>query len=325
MVWEPSRRRLRFASGAEAFVYSGAHANSLRGPEHHFAWCDELAKWGQAAEAWDNLMLGLRLGTNPRALVTTTPKSAGTGGALLKAIVWDEATTRTGGATAANPHLPQVFVEDMTRRLAGTRAGREELDGELIAEAEGALWSRDLLLSSYSDALPGAMRRIVIGVDPPTGVGGDACGIVAVGLGADGIAYVLGDHSVAGLSPEGWARKVAAAVEAHGAALVVAEANNGGAMVATVLRGAGLKLPVRLVHAAEGKVARAAPVATLFESGRAKLVGRFAALEDELAGLNWKGIYTGPGRSPDRADAMVWAMSELMLGRGGAEPQIRVL
>jgi predicted phage terminase large subunit-like protein len=156
-------------------------------------------------------------------------------------------------------------------------------------------------------------------------VGGDACGIVAVGLGADGIAYVLGDHSVAGLSPEGWARKVAAAVEAHGAALVVAEANNGGAMVATVLRGAGLKLPVRLVHAAEGKVARAAPVSTLFESGRAKLVGRFAALEDELAGLNWKGSYSGPGRSPDRADAMVWAMSELMLGRGGAEPQIRVL
>jgi phage terminase large subunit-like protein len=169
------------------------------------------------------------------------------------------------------------------------------------------------------------LRRVVIGVDPPAGMGGDACGIVAVGLGREGVAYVLGDHSVAGLSPEGWARKAAAAAEAHGAHSVVAEANNGGRMVESVLRGAGLSLPVRLVHAAEGKIARAAPVATLFESGRAKLAGRFPALEDELAGLSWAGGYQGPGRSPDRADAMVWAMTELMLGKPRAEPRIRVL
>jgi predicted phage terminase large subunit-like protein len=168
-------------------------------------------------------------------------------------------------------------------------------------------------------------------VDPPAGSEGDACGIVAAGLGEDfstgsgqAIGYVLGDHSVGGLSPDGWARKVAAAVEAHGAARVVAEANNGGRMVEAVLKGAGIAVPVRLVHAAEGKVARAAPVAALFESGRAKLAGSFAELEDELAGLSWKGDYDGPGRSPDRADAMVWALSELMLGRRG-EPRVLVL
>ncbi|HWH17377.1 MAG TPA: ATP-binding protein, partial [Allosphingosinicella sp.] len=154
---------------------------------------------------------------------------------------------------------------------------------------------------------------------------GDACGIVAVGLDRDGAGCVLGDHSVAGLSPEGWARKVAAAAETHGAVRVVAEANNGGRMVETVLRGAGVTLPVRLVHAAEGKAARAAPVATLFESGRARLAGRFPELEDELAGLSWDGSYHGPGRSPDRADAMVWAMTELLLGKPKAEPRIRVL
>nr|WP_295373886.1 terminase family protein [uncultured Sphingosinicella sp.] len=329
MAWEPSRRRLRFASGAEAFLYSGAHADGLRGPEHHLAWCDELAKWAQAQAAWDNLMLGLRLvdpstGAGPRALVTTTPRPM----RLLKTIIGAEGSVRSGGATGMNPHLAGSFVAAMERAHGGTRFGRQELGGELIEEVEGALWPRALLDACRVplDAARGErFGRVVIGVDPPAGMDGDACGIVAVGLDRDGVAHVLADHSVAGLSPDGWARKVAAAVEAHGAALVVAEANNGGAMVEAVLRGAGLRLPVRLVHASERKVARAAPVATLFESGRAKLAGRFAALEDELAGLSWSGAYDGPGRSPDRADAMVWAMTELMLRGGGAEPRIRVL
>ena len=320
MRWEPSRRRLVFASGAEAFVFSGAHADGLRGPEHHFAWCDELAKWGEAEAAWTNLMLGLRLGERPRALVTTTPRPL----PMLRAIIGDGATATSGGATADNPHLAAAFVADMARRLGGTRLGRQELEGEMVDEVEGALWPRELIEACRAVPPARALRRVVIGVDPPAGVGGDACGIVAVGLDNEGVAHVLADHSVAGLSPEGWARKVAAAVEVHGAARVVAEANNGGEMVATVLRGAGLRLPVRLVHAAEGKVARAAPVATLFESGRAKLAGRFAALENELAGLSWSGDYQGPGRSPDRADAMVWAMTELML-KPRAEPRIRML
>ncbi len=164
---------------------------------------------------------------------------------------------------------------------------------------------------------------MVIGVDPPASADGDACGIVACGLGSDGVAYVLGDHSVSGLSPDGWAQKVARAAEIWGADRVVAEANNGGKMVETVLRGAGQKLPLKLVHASEGKAARAEPVAALFERGAAKLAGAFPELEDEMAGLKMGGGYEGPGRSPDRADAMVWAMTELMLGPAAAEPRVR--
>jgi len=166
--------------------------------------------------------------------------------------------------------------------------------------------------------------RTVVGVDPPASVAG-TCGIVVCGLAADDNAYVLADMSASGLSPEGWACKAAAAAAAWGADLVVAEKNNGGAMVETVLRGANVALPVRLVHAAEGKVARAAPVAALFESGRAWFAGRFPELEDELCGLTWDGRYLGPGTSPDRADAMVWAMTELMLGPRRAEPRIVAL
>jgi phage terminase large subunit-like protein len=167
-----------------------------------------------------------------------------------------------------------------------------------------------------------AYKRIVIGVDPPASVGGDACGIVACGVGTDGIGYVLGDHSVRGLSPEGWARAVAGAAELHGADRVVAEANQGGAMVESVLRAADCRLPVKLVHASRGKSARAEPVALLFENGRAKFAGAFRELEDELAGMTIGGGYEGPGRSPDRADAMVWALTELMLTKARAEPRI---
>jgi phage terminase large subunit-like protein len=320
MQWEPSRRRLRFASGAEAFLYSGANADGLRGPEHHFAWCDELAKWEQAQAAWDNLMLGLRLGEAPRALVTTTPRPI----AALRAIIGEEGAVRTGGATAGNPHVADRFVTAMERQHGGTRFGRQELEGELLEDVEGALWPRELIERSRSVPLAREMgRMVVIGVDPPASAGG-TCGIVACGLDREGIAYVLADHSIGGVSPEAWARKVASAAEVHGAAKVVAEANNGGAMVEAVLKGAGLRLAVKLVHAAEGKAARAAPVAALFESGKARFAGRFAALEEELAGLSWGGGYQGPGRSPDRADAMVWAMTELML-TGGGEPRVRVL
>ena len=322
IVWEPSRRRLLFPSGAQGFVYSGAHGESLRGPEHHFAWCDELAKWEQPQKTWDNLMLGLRLGDRPRVLVTTTPRPI----QALKAIIGGEGVVRSGGATAANPHVGRRFVCGMQRQIGGTRLGRQELNGELIEEVDGALWSREELeLSRQCGASPRAYRRVVIGVDPAVGLDGDACGIVACGIGEDGVAYVIGDHSAGGLSPEGWARKVAAAAAVHGAVRIVAEANNGGRMVEAVLRGAGVSAPVKLVHASEGKAARAAPVAALFESGRAKLAGRFPELEDEMCGLSWNGSYQEPGRSPDRADAMVWAMTDLMLGPAQAEPRIRML
>jgi phage terminase large subunit-like protein len=316
--WLAAKGELRFPSGATAFAYSGAKGDKLRGPEHHFAWCDELAKWGQAQSAWDNLMLGLRLGEAPRAVVTTTPKPIET----LKAIIGLERTAVTHGTTRDNPHLPEDFLAAVSRIYGGTRLGRQELGGELIEEVEDALWTRTSIARARAEGPLPRFRRVVIGVDPPAGSGGDACGIVACGLDEAGGALVLADLSVAGLAPQGWAMKVAAAAEAWGAHRVVAEANNGGKMVEAVLRGASVTLPVRLVHAAESKAARAEPVAALFESGLARFAGRFPELEDELCGIAPAGRYAGPGRSPDRADAMVWALSELMLGRGGADPRV---
>jgi phage terminase large subunit-like protein len=325
MRWEPSRRRLAFASGATAFLYSAANPESLRGPEHHIAWCDELAKWKKATDAWHNLRLGLRLGARPRILVTTTPR----GVPALKAILARQGTARTGGPTWANPHLAQDAVEDLRSEHEGTRFGRQELEGLLIEDVEGSLWPRALIERCRVDGGEGTLGhkcpRVVIGVDPPGSAERDACGIVVCGLGSDGVGYVLADLSAGGLSPEGWARKVAATAEAWGAHRVVAEKNNGGEMVATVLRGAEVGLPVSLVHAAEGKSARAEPVAVLFESGRARLAGRFPELEDEMAGLTYGGGYQGPGRSPDRADAMVWAMTELMVKPQRAPPRVRGL
>jgi phage terminase large subunit-like protein len=318
--WLSARKIFRFPSGAEAYAYSGEKPARLRGPEHHFAWCDELAKWTRPNETWDMLQFGLRAGARPRTVITTTPRCV----PALKRIIALERTRISYGRTQDNPHSSREFVATQLRTYGGSRLGRQELDGELIEGIEAALWPPELIEKSRGDA-PADLVRVVIGVDPPAGTEGDACGIVACGLAADGIAYVLGDHSVSGLSPDGWARKVAAAAEAWDAHRVVAEANNGGKMVETVLRGASLTLPVRLVHAADGKAARAEPVAALFECGQAKLAGPFPVLEDELMGLGECGRYEGPGRSPDRADAMVWALTELKLGRRAAEPRIRQL
>lgn len=335
--WHPSRRRLLFANGAEAFLYSAANPESLRGPEHHIGWCDELAKWTRAQEAWDNFRLGLRLGEKPRALVTTTPRSV----KALTGLLALDGTVRTGGATRANPHLPDDFIAAVEAAHAGTRFGRQELDGVLVEDVEGALWTRATIErarvhwdSHFQRGGAGSraawresdcpLVRVVIGVDPPASPEG-RCGIVVCGLGADGLGYVLADASVGGVSPEGWSRRVAEAAEAWVADRVVAEKNNGGAMVESVLRAAHGALPVTLVHAAEGKVARAEPVAFRFEKGEAKLAGVFPELEDELAGLVYGGGYEGPGDSPDRADAMVWALTELMVKRQRAAPRVTAL
>ena len=309
VVWRSSAGELRFASGAMAYVYSAEAPEKLRGPEHHAAWCDELAKWRYGDATWDNLMMGLRLGDAPRVLVTTTPKPV----MLLRRIMADRATVETRGGTRDNPHLPPTFVAAMEERYGGTRLGRQELDGELIDDIVGALWTRDLIERCRVAAAP-ELVRIVVGVDPPAGCEGDACGIVAVGLGREGHGYVIEDASVSGERPEGWARAVAGCAARHGADRVVAEANQGGQMVRSVLEAADAGLPVRLVHASRGKVARAEPVATLYEGGKVHHVGAFGRLEDELCGLVAGGGYEGPGRSPDRADALVWAVAELMLG-----------
>jgi phage terminase large subunit-like protein len=320
LTWEPSLGRLKWPGGSEAQIFSGDNADGLRGPEHHFAWCDELAKWGDADAAWDNLQMGLRAGNRPRALVTTTPRAM----ALLERLRKDPHTVQSGGKTSDNVNLAKSFVEVMQATYGGTRIGRQELDGELIADAEGSLWPRALIERCRCE-MPAEFDRVVVGVDPPAGAGPgcDACGIVVAGRLGDAL-YVLADESVAGLRPDGWARRVASAVARWDADKVVAEANNGGAMVAEVLKAADDWLPLKLVHASRGKVARAEPIALKFEAGRAFLAGTFPELEDELAGLVAGGGYEGPGRSPDRADAMVWAMTEL--GRKApAVPRVRRL
>jgi phage terminase large subunit-like protein len=316
--WEPSRGLITWPTGSQAFVYSGANPEALRGPEHDYAWCDELAKWPQPEAAWDNLMLGLRRGRLPRALATTTPRPI----ALLRRLLAraDVATTR--GRTADNVLLAKPVVDHATELYGGTRLGRQELDGELIADFEGALWTREMVEKGRGP-MPAALARVVIGVDPPASASGDACGIVVCGLDGDGIGQVLADASVNGLAPEGWAREVVRAAEAWEADLVVAETNQGGEMVESVLRSVDSALPVRAVRARYGKGRRAEPVSALFARGKARFAGSFPALEDQLCAMTSAG-YEGPGRSPDRADAMVWAMAELLLG-ARAEPRIRRL
>jgi phage terminase large subunit-like protein len=318
MRWESSRRRLTFASGAEAFVYSAANPESLRGPEHHVAWCDELAKWRRGRAAWDNLRLGLRLGPKPQALVTTTPRPV----PVLKYLLGLEGTVLTGGATRANPHLPDDFIAAVESAHKGTRFGRQELEGALLDDVEGSLWPRDLIEKSRVTG-GSHYRRVVVGVDPPASQGG-TCGIVVCGLLADGIVHVLADCSAGGLSPEGWASRAARAAQSWDAQRVVAERTNGGEMVAAVLRVADSGLPVTLVHAKDGKQTRAEPVAVLFEAGKAKFAGAFPELEDELAGFTPVG-WRGNGASPDRADAMVWALTELAVKPQRAEPRVRRL
>lgn len=324
--YEPSLRRIVWPGGAQALLYSAAEAEALRGPQHSHAWCDEIGKWddnqGQARRCWDNLMLGLRLGPMPQILATTTPRAVPLVRRLMAQIGTDGDVVLTRGSTLENEaNLPARFLADVTREFGGTLLGRQELDGELIDDLPGALWTRALIERSRDGSAPPAMKRVIVGVDPPASAEGDACGIVVCGLGDDGVGRVLADASVEKASPERWARAVGAAAQAWSADRVVAEANQGGAMVEAVLRAANAALPLRLVHATRGKVARAEPVAALYEAGRVRHAGLFARLEDELCGLLPGGTYQGPGRSPDRADACVWALTELMLGRAG-EPRI---
>ena len=354
--WQPSFRRLRFITGAEATLFSGASPDLLRGPEHHLAWCDELAKWPRAQECWDMLQLGLRLphpgsGERPRACVTTTPQS----GAVLGAIMARPGTVTTGGGTRANPHLSVAWKAQVEAMYAGTRLGRQELDGEVLPDA-GALWTVELIercrllnppqLAGEGDRSPswasgggGSVARVATGREPPPSAaeaaatspsrggfvrtliaidppsGDGTCGIIACARDAAGVAHVLADHSVSARSPEGWARAVADAAALHGTNEVVAEGNQGGKMVAAVLLTADAGLRVRLVTATVGKTARAEPVAMMFEAGKARLHGRMPELEAQLLGMIAGGEYEGPGASPDRADAMVWGLGEVTRGR----------
>ncbi len=322
-LWLPSLRRLEWPNGAVATLYSAADPESLRGPEHSHGWCDELAKWDNAHAAaqqtWDNYQMGLRLGLKQRTLITTTPRNM----PLLRKLLASEGLALTKGRTADNAaNLPEDFMARMLVQYGESQLGRQELGGELLEEADGALWSRKLLAERRVAAVdPERLTRILVAIDPPASKAGDACGLIVAGTDKSGACIILADGTVRGQSPEGWARAAAGLVESWQADCLIAEANMGGDMVRSVLQAAGIKLAVKLVHASRGKTARAEPVAALYEAGRVFHAGLFAELEDQLCGMMAGGDYQGPGRSPDRADALVWAVSELMLKISG-KPRI---
>jgi phage terminase large subunit-like protein len=313
--WETSRRRLVWdQTGAVAQAFSAEDADGLRGPQFHAAWADEFCAWRGPDRVLSNLRLGLRLGDRPQLLVTTTPRPI----PPLRRLIAEPGAVVVRMPTTENAeNLAPGFAEALHALYGGTRLAKQELEG-LIVESEGALFRAEDLARARGSR-PARFETVVVAVDPPASAGGDACGIVAVGR-SDGRAFVLGDWSEGGLSPGGWARKVAAAAEAFGAAKVVAEKNQGGEMVRTVLAQNGCAVAVKLVHASRSKVERAAPVAALYEQGRVVHCGAFPALEEELMALG--GSDGGP--SPDRADALVWAVMHL-LPPPKAGPSIRVL
>ncbi|PZU46496.1 MAG: ATP-binding protein [Sphingomonas sp.] len=318
-VWQAGRRTLLWPNGSRATLFSAMEPDQLRGPQFHFAWCDELGAWPNAKQTLDMLRMGLRLGNHPRIVATTTPRPI----PLLRTLMAAPGTVVTRGTTFDNrAHLPAQYLADVTQNYGGTSLGRQELMGELLEAREGALWSLDGLDRCREAAVP-PLVRVVVGVDPPAGPGG--CGIVVAGLDADGVAHVVADASVSAVSPDLWAAAVAAAYRRFEADRVVAEVNNGGEMVVSTLKAACQELPVKQVRASRGKAARAEPVAALYGAGRVRHAGSFPLLEDEMCGLIQGGGYVGPGQSPDRADALVWALTELLLARPGAGPGVRML
>ena len=320
-TWIGSKRRLEWPSGAIALAFSSEDPEALRGHQAHAAWADEFAKWRHIEETWDMLQFGLRLGTAPRQVVTTTPRPV----KALKRLMADAGTVTVRAATSANAaFLAPEFLAAIRRRYADTRLGRQELEAELLEDNPAALWHRDLIDRARMAAAP-PLRRIVVAVDPPASSSPDAdeCGIVVAGRSDDDRAYVLADRSAGGLSPASWARRVADAFHAHKADRVVAEANQGGEMVEAVLRQVDPSLPVRLVHATRGKAVRAEPVAALYEQGRVSHVGLHARLEDQLCEFDPSMSRTSG--SPDRLDALVWALTALMLAGPDHDPRIRRL
>ena len=311
--WEATRRRLVWPNGAQAQVFSAHEPEALRGPQFDAAWVDELAKWKKAQDAWDMLQFALRLGEDPRCMVTTTPRPL----PLLKALLGRPGTVTTHAPTQANrAWLAPSFLAEVQARYGGTRLGRQELEGVLMDDVEGALFTRAMFDAARVDKAPFVPDRIVVAVDPAVSAGGDLCGIVVVGAqahapGGQTRAVVLEDASVAATSPSAWARAALDAMQRHRAHRLVAEVNQGGDLVEAVLRQIDPNVPFAKVHAQAGKGARAEPVAALYEQGRVFHLRGLGALEDQLAQMTAQG-FRGSG-SPDRVDALVWALTALIV------------
>jgi len=326
--WEATRKRLVWENGAIAQLFSAHEPDALRGPQFDAAWVDELAKWKKVRAAWDMLQFALRLGDNPRQLVTTTPQNV----AVLREILNADSTVVTSAPTEANrAFLADSFLAEVTAKYGGTRLGRQELDGVLLDEAEGALWPPALIERAQIAKAP-ALDRVVVAVDPPVsgGARSDECGIIVAGVvsrGAPGEwrAVVLEDASLGSASPQAWAERAVQAFHDHGAERVIAEVNQGGDLVEAVIRQVDPLVPYRAVRASRGKAARAEPVAALYEQGRVKHLRGLALLEEQMALMTAQG-FAGRG-SPDRVDALVWALHDLMIlpARHWRAPRLRGL
>lgn len=320
-TYEASRRRLVWSNGAQAACLSAEDPESLRGPQFDAAWCDELCFWSYPDETLATLEHGLRLGARPRMMVTTTPRPI----RALKRLLAAPDTVVTRSSTWDNEHnVSSDFIAALKARWAGTVRQRQELEGLLIDEPEGALWRRSDI-EALRERIEGPFDRIVVAVDPPASIGpdADACGIIAAAARGEGMAreaHVLADASVQGAAPHAWAARAADLARSLGAHAIVAESNNGGEMVRAVLKAAAPEFYVRLVRASEGKRARAEPIASLYAQGRVKHAAAFPGLEDQMCAFGAEGY----GESPDRVDALVWALTDLLLG-GVAAPRVRML
>lgn len=305
-VWNRSLGELILTNGTRYKAFSADEPDRFRGPQHHRAWADELAAW-KYPDAWDQLMFGLRLGDNPQAVVTTTPRPT----PMVRGLMKDPRTRITRGSTFDNAaNLAPSALAQLREKYEGTRLGRQELYAELLDDVPGALWTRALI--KYAKAMPD-MARVVVAVDPSGASGnedGDSIGIVTAGRGVDGRFYVLED-ATCDLGPAGWGRRAVERYHWHKADRIIAERNFGGAMVESVIRTADRNVPVKLVTASRGKSVRAEPIAALYEQGRVTHALGMDALEDQMMQMTLTG-FMGDG-SPDRVDALVWALSELAL------------
>jgi phage terminase large subunit-like protein len=308
-LYEPSKRRLTWPNGAVAITYSADEPERLRGPQHDAAWCDELAAW-RYPETWDMLMFGMRLGPNPRTVVTTTPRPA----KLIRDLVRDHICVVTRGSSYENRvNLAPGFFDQIIGKYEGTRLGRQELNAELLEDTPGALWSHEVIDATRQAAAPN-LARIVVAIDPAATSGEDAdeTGIVIVGKDFQGHGYVLADAS-GKHQPVEWAKIAISAYRAHRADRIVAERNNGGAMVEATIRMVDSNVPVTTVWASRGKVARAEPVSALYEQGRVHHIGAFPQLEDQMCAFTSDFDRARAGYSPDRLDALVWGLTELLV------------
>ncbi|MDB2438405.1 terminase family protein [Hellea sp.] len=319
--FSPSRRQLKWPNGAVGHVFTAEDPDGLRGPQFDAAWADEFCAWTYPEQTLSNLRLALRLGTNPQLVLTTTPKPV----PALKKLLAAKGLLISRGSTADNEdNLAPTFLSAMEEAYGGTRLGRQELSGEYIEDLDGALWTRSMLEAAYTDERPDC-ERIILAIDPPvtSGANSDACGLIVAGLRGEGRkakAFILHDGTVQGRSPEGWAKAALSLARGWEADYIVAETNQGGELVSSVLNMLDPSMPVRNVYASRSKAIRAEPVALLYEQGRVAHCGRFMPLEDELAAMGTK----ASNHSPDRADALVWAVTELML-KSRATPRIRQL